>query len=298
MEGNGQKKVRKAVIPIAGNGTRMFPETFFIKKVMLPVMDDKGVVKPALLYMLEELNACGIEEIYLIVGIGETEDYNHIFNFSYNKGYVKRLPENVRNYYDEIYEIGKKIRLVVQKEKKGFGHAVYQARKHLNGEPAVLLLGDFLYKSNIERSCTQQAIDAYVVSGGKSVIGVKRIDVKDCVSYGIVHGMFRANEQRIMDAYGMVEKPDVEYARKNLMVEGSCFATFGNYVLTNEVFEYLEDRIIEKERTNDNSETDLTGAFMSMAKKGNLVGVDIDGRSFDVGIPNMYYKTFTEFAKS
>ena len=295
---NGQNRVRKAIIPIAGNGTRMFPETFFIKKVMLPVMDGNGIVKPALLYMLEELVACGIEEIYLIVGEGETKDYERVFNFSYDKDYVGRLPENVRCYYDEIHEIGRKVHYVVQKEKKGFGHAVYQARDYLGGEPAVMLLGDFLYKSTTDLSCTRQLIDAYEISGGKAVIGVKRIDVTDCVNYGIVHGTFRTDEQNILDADAMSEKPEVEYARKNLLVDDKCYATFGNYVLTENIFEYVGNRIEEKEKNRDNSETDLTGALANAAKNGRLIGVDIAGSSFDVGIPDMYYKTFTEYGRS
>ncbi len=146
--------ITKAIIPIAGNGTRMFPETFFVKKVMLPVPDSEGVIKPALLYMLEELAGCGIEDIYLIVGEGETEEYERFFRFEPDSSYEQHLPENVRGYYRRIHELGQKLHFFVQKEKKGFGHAVYQARQYLGGEPAVLLLGDFLYKSGCDLSCT------------------------------------------------------------------------------------------------------------------------------------------------
>lgn len=297
MNDKAQKRVRKAIIPIAGNGTRMFPETFFIKKVMLPVMDADGVVKPALLYMLEELVGCGIDEIYLIVGEGETDDYERMFNFSFDAGFEGCLPEKVRGYYKRIHEMGRRIRLVVQKEKKGFGHAVYQARQFLDGEPAALLLGDFLYKSSSDRSCTQQVIDAYEASGGKAAVGIRRVYVKDCRNYGVLHGSFRADDTSILDVDMMVEKPDEEYAVKNLLVDGGCYATFGNYVLTDEIFEHVGKLIDEKDRRGDTEETDLTGSFSYLASKGNLIGVRIEGDSFDVGLPEMYYRTFTEFGK-
>ncbi len=294
---NAGGKIKKAIIPIAGNGTRMFPESFFIKKAMLPVMDDKGTVKPALLYMLEELIDCEIEDIYLIIGAGETEEYRRVFDFGYDESYVKSLPDNVREYYQEIYEIGQRIHLIVQEEKKGFGHAVYQARRYLAGEPAVMLLGDFLYKSNIELSCTQQTINAYNKSGGKAVVSIKAIPVKESRHYGIVHGTFRGDRPYIMDADSMVEKPDEEYTKENLLVDGRCYATFGSYVLTDEVFEFLEQQIEDNEANREHSEIDLTKALTKTAKDGNLVGVDIDGESYDIGIPRKYYQTFVEFGR-
>lgn len=294
---NAGGKIKKAIIPIAGNGTRMFPETFFIKKAMLPVMDEKGVVKPALLYMLEELVDCEIEDIYLIVGADEVDDYEALFHFNFDEEYGGKLPENVKEYYQEIYEIGQRVHLVVQEEKKGFGHAVYQARRYLNSEPAVMLLGDFLYKSHIELSCTQQTINAYNKSGGKAVVSVKVVPVEDSRHYGIIHGKFRKDRPYILDADAMVEKPDEEYARENLLVDGNCYATFGSYVLTDDVFEFLEHQIEENESNREHSEIDLTKALMNTAKNGNLVGVDIDGESYDVGLPKKYYQTFVEFGK-
>ena len=297
MMNTTERCVRKAIIPIAGNGTRMFPETFFIKKVMLPVMDDKGVVKPALLYMLEELEECGIEDIYLIVGDGEPEEYEGLFRFEYNTSYEKKLPEKVRGYYRRIHDLGKRLHFVVQKEKKGFGHAVYQAREYLNGEAAVLLLGDFLYRSNNGVSCTQQTIDAYGLSGGKAVVGIREISVGASANYGVLHGVFRNDGSRILDADAMVEKPGEEYSRRNLLIDGKCYATFGSYVLTDDIFEYVGKQIEEKDRSGDPEETDLTSAFMNAATLGQLVGVRIEGESFDVGLPDMYYKTFTEFGR-
>nr|MCR5177460.1 hypothetical protein [Lachnospiraceae bacterium] len=198
--------------------------------------------------------------------------------------------------YREIWELGQRVQLVVQEERKGFGHAVYQVRKHLDGEPAVMLLGDFIYKSNIELSCTQQTINAYNKSGGKAVVGIKRIPVRECVNYGILHGIFRADRPYIMDVDRMVEKPGTDEGM-DLTVGGECFATFGSYVVTKEVFDYLETQIKANMKNTEHSEIDMTRALMNTAVKGNLVGVDIDGTSFDVGRPEAYYRTFVEYGK-
>lgn len=291
-------KIKKAIIPIAGNGTRMYPETHFIKKVMLPVIDSSCTVKPALMFMLEELVECGIEEIYLIVGSGEEEYYERNFRFDYDQEKAESLPKNVQPFYNELFQLSDKIHIVVQKEKKGFGHAVFQARKYLESEPTVLLLGDFLYRSNNDVLCTQQAIDAFYDSGCKSVIGIKKIDVKDSKNYGIIHGDFQEKNPRIMDVDMMIEKPSEEYARENLLVDGNCYSTFGSYILTDEIFEYLDSQIYDKEKNNIKGETDLTSSLMNAALNHRLVAVDVDGESFDIGLPKMYYKTFVEFGKN
>lgn len=292
---NAGGKIKKAIIPIAGIGTRMFPQTFFIKKAFLPVIDTNGMVKPALMYMLEELVDAEIEDIYLIIGEGEEEDYRKIFDFDEDRKYRDSLPEKVRDYYDRIAEIGQKVHYVVQKDKNGFGHAVYQARKYLNKEPAIMMLGDFIYKSNLDISCTQQTINAYNKSGGKAVVSIKRIPFEDSMNYGIVHGKFTTERPYLMEVDKMIEKPSKEQAEQELSVGGECFATFGQYILTDEIFRYLEQEIEKQEQNPDSGEVDVTKALMNLAKKGELIGVDVDGESFDVGIPEMYYKTFVNY---
>lgn len=298
---NAGGKIKKAIIPIAGVGTRMFPETFFTPKAFLPVMDENNMVKPVLMYILEELIEAEVEDIYLIVGEGEEEIYRKIFDFTFNQEYQSRLPEKAQGYYQTIYEIGQRVHFVVQHEKRGFGHAVYQAREHLKGEPAILMLGDFIYKSNLDLSCTQQTINAYNKSGGKSVVSIKRVPFAESKNYGIIHGRFTKDRAYLMNVDNMVEKPSEEEARNSLAVNGECFATFGQYVLTNEIFKHLEIQIEEQSKTIAEGlpakEVDITSALLNQAKKGELIGVDVDGESFDVGIPEMYYKTFTTYGK-
>ena len=294
---NAGGKIKKAIIPIAGAGTRMFPQTHFTKKAFLPIVNAEGVIKPALMYMLEELDDAEIEEIYLIIGPGEEEEYRKLFDFEYNREYRESLPEKVRDYYDRIIEIGNKVHFVVQEKKNGFGHAVYQARKYLKNEPVLMMLGDFIYKSNLDISCTRQTINAYNKSGGKSVVSIKRVPFEECSNYGIIHGDFTEERNYLMVVDRMVEKPSREVAEKELAVLGECFATFGQYVLTDEVFQYLEQEIIKQENNPGSGEVDVTKALMNQAAKGELIGVDVDGESFDVGLPEMYYKSFVEFRK-
>lgn len=296
---NAGGKIKKAIIPIAGVGTRMFPETFFIKKAFLPVIDNNGMTKPVLMYMLEELVAAEIEDIYLIIGEGEEEEYRRIFDFEYDEKYYNSLPEQYREYYRTIYEIGQRVHFVVQQEKRGFGHAVYQAREYLKGEPAIMMLGDFIYKSNLDISCTQQTINAYNKSGGKAVVSIKRVPFKDSKNYGIIHGKFTESRTYLMDVDKMVEKPSKEVAETELAVDGECFATFGQYVLTEDIFKYLEDEIEKQSEAIrkglPTKEVDLTSALHDRARHGELIGVDVDGTSYDVGIPEMYYRTFIEY---
>lgn len=296
---NAGGKIRKAIIPIAGLGTRMFPETHFVKKAFLPVPDRNGVVKPVIMYMLEECVDAGIDDIYLIIGEGEEEEYRKYFQFEIDEKQYDKLPEKVREYYKTIYEIGRKVRFVIQREKKGFGHAVYQARKFLNDEPVLLLLGDFIYKSNLDISCVQQTMNAYNKSGGKAVVSIRQIAPEESKNYGIIHGQFRTDRTYLMNVDKMVEKPDYITTRESLMVDNRCFATFGTYVLTKEIFEHLEKQIEavdEKISIGEQwKEVDITDALCSLAEKEELIGVDIDGTSFDVGLPEMYCDTFIQF---
>ncbi len=292
---NAGGKIKKAIIPIAGIGTRMFPQTHFTKKAFLPIIDESGMVKPALMYILEELVEAEIEDIYLIIREEEEAEYRRIFEFDLNTKYRESLPENVRYYYDRIAEIGEKIHFVFQKENKGLGHAVYQAREFLGNEPVVMMLGDFIYKSNLDISCTQQTINAYNKSGGKAVVSIKRVPFEDSKNYGIIYGKFNDERPYLMNVEKMIEKPSADVARNELAVGNECFATFGQYVLTDEIFECLEQEIANM--GNSGGEVDVTKALMNLASHGQLVGVDVDGESFDVGIPEMYYKTFVEYGK-
>jgi UTP-glucose-1-phosphate uridylyltransferase len=288
--------VRKAIIPLAGFGTRMYPATRFCKKEFLPVVDENGIAKPVIMYLLEELEDAAIEEIILIVGEEETERFKEMFGEPIGDEYQTKLPGRVLEYERLIAKIGKKIKFAVQEERRGFGHAVYQARKFLNNEPVLLLLGDFIYKSDTNQTCTRQTINAYRKSGGQLTVAVKEIPLEDVVHYGILTGTF---DGELMNVNEMVEKPTAERARDYLCSKyknKDCYyATFGQYVLTPKVFEELEADIEKHDASGDRTEIQLTDALIKTLETDGMTGVFIDGKSYDVGIPRAYVRTVREF---
>ena len=293
-------RVRKAIIPLAGFGTRMYPATRFVKKELLPIVDENGVVKPVLMYLLEELDSSGIEEIILVVGPDELVFFQQIFNTPLTDERVNKLPGRVREYEELILRLGRKIKYAVQETRRGFGHAVYQAARYLEKEPVLLLLGDFVYKSNLNKSCARQTIDAYRKSGGQPTIAIKEIPLEKVVHYGTLTGTFNGDGGILMNVSDMIEKPTMEYARDFLAVkktngEKGYYATFGQYVLTPEVFDFLREDIELHEANWDNSEIQLTSALQKVLDIKGMTGVLVDGVSFDVGIPEAYHKTAVSY---
>ncbi len=295
-------RVTKAIIPVAGFGTRMYPETRFVKKELLPVITPEGVVKPVIMCLLEELDQAGIEEIVLIVAKEDEAQLKDIFEKPLDDEYMSKLPNHVMEYEKLIAKIGKKLRYVVQEERRGFGHAVFQAKKYIGKEPALLMLGDFVYKSNTDISCTMQTIKAHRRSGGKLTISIKPVALEEVVHYGILTGTFDDKYKSMMNVTEMAEKPSVQYAKDYLgtrtgLGEEKYYCTFGQYVLSPEVFDYLEADIKAHDASGDPSEIQLTTALCKAMESSGMVGIAVDGSSYDVGIPSAYLKTINEFSK-
>lgn len=290
--------VRKAVIPLAGFGTRVFPATKCIKKCFLPVLDKNGILKPALLIMLEQLIEAGIEEICLVIGEDEKQEFDSFFGPLSQENYEK-LPNDKKQLQREIRDIKNRITYVEQRERLGFGHAVWLCRKFTQDEPVLLLLGDFLYKSNQPVNCCNQIINAFV-ERGKTMVSIQEVPVEKIEHYGILCGKWENPEETIMQVDKMVEKPTCDFGREYLGVESSkretqYYATFGQYVLTTEVFDELEKLV--KTSNNNGEEIQLTTA---LAKVSNTVGLDAflpDGKSYDIGLPEEYYHSFVEYCK-
>ena len=252
--------------------------------------------------MLEELDAVGIEDIILIIGEEELPEFERIFKTPLSLEHMNKLPEYVRDYELMVDRIGKKIRFAIQKERKGFGHAVYQAKQYLNHEPVLLLLGDFIYKSDLEIPTMQQTINAYKKSGGKLTIAIRKVPLEDVVHYGILKGTFDDKRDYLMDVSEMAEKPSVQYAKDFLGVKTDkhtteYYGTFGQYVLTPQVFDILERNIKESEAKNSQEEIQLTTALQEVSQTNGMTGVYVAGESFDVGIPKAYRNTMNEFGK-
>ena len=146
-------KVRKAVIPAAGFGTRLFPASKATKKELFPIVDRDGIAKPAILLIVEEALAAGLDEVIIIVQEQDLPDFQSFFNQQVSIENYNKLPRHFQDYSRKLLDMGSKVRFIVQKAQEGLGHAVYSAREAIGNEPFLLMLGDHIYRSDGERSC-------------------------------------------------------------------------------------------------------------------------------------------------
>lgn len=292
-----KQAVRKAVIPVAGFGTRLYPATKAIKKDFLPVLDRDGLFKPVILVLLEQLVQSGIEEVCLIIGREEQKLYEDFFAPMSRENYDK-LPEDKQKYEDNLVKMGKMITYAYQDERRGFGHAVYQSKDFAESEPVLLLLGDMIYESSIGKTCSSQLISCYEAHG-LPVISMHEVPAQQVVHYGIMHGVWESAKEEEMCLDCIYEKPTVDYAQENLAVkckDGSrYFAVFGQYILTEEVYKVLEKNI--RENRLNRGEIQLTDALEQVRAASGMMGCCIRGKSYDVGLPQMYIETIGEYGR-
>jgi UTP-glucose-1-phosphate uridylyltransferase len=192
-----QHSVRKAIIPVAGFGTRLFPATKATRKEFFPIIDYDGLIKPALMVLLEELDKAGIEQIGLIIQGSDQEEYDRLFKRDVKLEHYRKLPQQMRDYNVKIQKIGRKITYIIQREQLGFGHAVYQVKQFAGDEPVLLALGDHIYHTENSMNCAAQVIDAYEKSGLLTV-GVDNVTLDKVQHYGIVAGEFIDEEYRVL----------------------------------------------------------------------------------------------------
>ena len=292
------QSVKKAIIPLAGFGTRLFPATKCIRKCFMPLLDTDGLLKPALMIMIERLLEAGIEEIALIIGEDERAEFDRFFMPLCDEQ-LENLPNDKRSCDGHISRMGPHITYIYQNERKGFGHAVWLAKKFADGEAVLLLLGDFVYRSNTGENCSKQVIDAYKECG-RTLVSVMEVPINRVPHYGVLHGVWDENET-LMKVDKMVEKPTDDYAKEYLGVKNArgqqkYYATFGQYVLTSEVFEELEKEITGGTPT-EGKEYGLTSALDKVREKYGMYGFVPDGRSFDIGLPDVYRETMWEYCK-
>lgn len=288
-------KVRKAVIPAAGFGTRLFPATKATKKELFPVVDRDGITKPAILIIVEEALSAGIDEVIIIVQRDDLPSFQSFFNQQISIENYNKLPPHFQEYSRRLLEMGRHVSFVLQTNQEGFGHAVYSAREAVGNEPFLLMLGDHLYRSNGEQSCAAQMIEAYQ-RHGKSVVGLKRTPVDDISSFGVVTGAW-LEEQRLLGITEFAEKPTPAYAAANLRVPGmpqdEYLTVFGQYILKPELFELLDQNICNNVR--ERGEFQLTSVLDTLRQVDGFNGLMIDGQRFDIGIPEHYLSTLQTF---
>ncbi len=291
-------KVRKAVIPAAGFGTRLFPASKATKKELFPIVDHDGIAKPAILLIVEEALEAGIEEIIIIVQEEDLDEFRSFFNVQVSIENYNKLPPQFQEYSKRILEMGRRIKFAVQPTQEGFGHAVYCAREAVGDEPFLLMLGDHIYRSTAEKSCARQLIDAYQ-QYGVSVVGLRRTPEHMIGNFGTVTGVWN-DETGILNITEFAEKPTVDYARTNLhvagMPEGEYLTVFGQYIIKPQIFTYLEEHITNNVR--ERGEFQLTSALDRLRQEDGFLGLVIMGRRFDIGLPEYYLETLQAFRES
>ncbi len=267
-------KVRKAVIPAAGFGTRFLPATKAVPKEMLPIVD-----KPTIQYIAEEAAAAGIEDLLIITSRGKDAIVNHFDRAHELESVLTRdgkdeLLSLARGVTDKI-----NVHFVRQREQKGLGHAILCAKSFVGNEPFAVLLGDDVVVS--EKPCIGQLIDEYKKTGA-TVLGVQRVGADDVSKYGIVD--CDSVGGRLYRVKGMVEKPAKEDAPSDI-------AVLGRYVITPAIFE-----CIEKTPKGAGGEIQLTDALVSLAKSEEMYAYDFEGKRYDIGNKQGFLSATVDFA--
>ncbi len=267
------KKVRKAIIPAAGLGTRFLPATKAMPKEMLPIVD-----KPTIQYIVEEAIASGIEDIIIVTGKGKRAIEDHFDNaFELEQNLIQKGKYDLLEKVKEPSKVD--IHYIRQKEPKGLGHAVWCARNFIGDEPFAVLLGDDIVQA--ETPCLKQLIDQYEQTLS-SVIGVKRVPDNETHRYGIIDPL--EQHGRRYQVRQFVEKPAPGTAPSNL-------AIMGRYILTPEIFLFLE-----KQEAGAGGEIQLTDAIQKLNEIQRVFAYEFEGKRYDVGEKLGFIKTTIEFA--
>lgn len=267
------KKVKKAIIPAAGLGTRFLPATKAMPKEMLPIVD-----RPTIEYIVEEAIASGIEDIIIVTGKGKRSIEDH---FDRNFELEANLKEKGKlELLEKVNQSSKvEIHYIRQKEPKGLGHAVWCARNFIGDEPFAVLLGDDIVQA--DKPCTKQLMDQYNETGF-SVIGVQTVSEDETHRYGIIEPI--SSDGRRYEVSNFVEKPRQGTAPSNL-------AIMGRYILTPEIFEFLSTQ--EK---GAGGEIQLTDAIQKLNEKQRVFAYDFEGKRYDVGEKVGFVKTTIDMA--
>lgn len=294
--------VRRAIIPVAGFGTRLYPATRCMKKDFFPIPCADGMVRPVILILLEELVQSGIEDICLVLGSEEERKlYANFFEHPLSQEHLGKLNAECQEYENRILDIGKRLHYVYQKEKRGFGHAVYQAASFVKNEPALLMLGDTLYRTTSNKPCALQLIEAYE-RYNRLMLGLYPVSLSTVSHFGVMSGVWEDKDERVLHVNTLVEKPKASYAEeflgvKNKQGEREYCSVFGQYILTPEVFEQLEQDIKAADASCDKTkEIELTAALDAVRQRSGMIGLRLKGERYDMGNPTALVNTVAEFS--
>jgi UTP--glucose-1-phosphate uridylyltransferase len=267
-------KVRKAIIPAAGLGTRFLPATKAQPKEMLPIVD-----KPTIQFIIEEAIDSGIEDILIVTGRNKRSIEDHFDkNFELEEVLKKKNDTELLKLVDDITNLVD-IHYIRQKEPKGLGHAIYCARSIIGNEPFAVLLGDDIIHS--KTPCLKQLINVYN-EYKTTILGCQFVPRDDVCKYGIVNGKIIEND--VYKVKGLVEKPRIEEAPSNL-------AILGRYIIMPSIFDHLANT-----EPGAGGEIQLTDALQSLATQEAMYAYNFEGKRYDVGNKLGYLQATVEFA--
>ena len=298
--------VRKAVIPIAGLGTRHFPASHAVKKELFPVVGADGIARALFHYHLLELDAAGIEEICIIVQPGEDEMVKKYLRGP-DANYLKRLEKHpaLLREAEQMKKFSERICFAAQHHQEGYGHAVFQTKHFAAGEMVLLGLGDHLFRGQGGMCGThspyRELADLAKISGGKSVSAVNRIAANELKGYGTIAGRRRAENSRLIDVSLIIEKPSVPVAQEKLHVNdlpaGTWLGWFGMHLLAPSIYEILGEMI--RDDVRDHGEFQLTRAQEIQRQRHGYLALEMTGAErFDFGVPDDFVRSVSAFRHS
>jgi UTP-glucose-1-phosphate uridylyltransferase/galactokinase len=289
--------IRKAVIPVAGLGTRMFPYTKAVPKTFLPVITPEGIAKPVIQVIIEEALSAGVEEVALVIQPEDEPRFRAYFHADVRAGTLAKLPPAQKLEAERVMEIGKRLTFIPQHDAKGFGHAVLLAEKWVGNEAFLLLLGDHLFRSTEARSIARQVVDRFQVFGDlQSVVGIYEETLARVKHYGTVTGEWVAEDT--LQLQRMCEKPTEDEAQTYLSVarhgRPAYFCVNGVYALRPTIFDVLR----QQAASAGSEELQLTSALEALRQEEGAKGLLVSGTHYDTGIPAIYAETVAKFVSS
>ena len=291
-----KNRIKKAVIPAAGFGTRLFPATKVVKKELFPIIDKDGRAKPVIQVIVEEAVKGGIEEIGIVTQPDDKEIFASYFENPPEPKLFNKLSQENREYCQYLQDLGSKITFLAQDKQEGYGHAVFCAKEWVGDESFLLMLGDHIYSSDAEKSCVGQVLQVYE-QVNQNVIGLNSLPAEMIHKAGCITGVWQEINPSILEVTQIYEKPTIEYAKQNLRVEGMAedefLCIFGLYALNKNIFDFLEEHINRDFR--EKGEFQLTSCLEKLRKAEGMVGLVVDGKTFDIGMPNVYRQTMIDF---
>ena len=291
-----KNRIKKAVIPAAGFGTRLFPATKVVKKELFPIIDKDGRAKPVIQVIVEEAVKGGIEEIGIVTQPDDKEIFASYFENPPEPKLFNKLSQEQKEYCQYLQDLGSKITFLAQDKQEGYGHAVFCAKEWVGDESFLLMLGDHIYSSDAEKSCVGQVLQVYE-QVNQNVIGLNSLPAEMIHKAGCITGVWQEINPSILEVTQIYEKPTIEYAKQNLRVEGMAedefLCIFGLYALNKNIFDFLEEHINRDFR--EKGEFQLTSCLEKLRKAEGMVGLVVDGKTFDIGMPNVYRQTMIDF---